>query len=257
MELENELDTKLLIRGKRQITLTAAGIMFQQRAREIVELYKKTKRDIVKHNGDVGGVVSIGCVETSASLLLPDVIEEFHARCPIVQYEIFTANGDGIREKIDGGYIDMGIMVEPVETAKYDSFPLPFTDTWGVLMRADDPLAVRESVTVEDIAPLPLLMTGRQIVSEEISRWFGESANRLHIVEYHNLITNTMLLIERGLGYSICVEGAYSIRPNSKLRFIPLSPVRKSGHVLAWKKNRIFGEAASLFLNFIREKYTV
>ncbi len=253
MDLENELGTELLIRGKRHITLTAAGALFQQRAQEIAALLEKTQRDIASRDGEIGGIVSVGCVETVASRLLPEVVEKFHVRYPMVRYEIYSANGDDIRDKIDSGHIDMGILVEPVETAKYESFALPYQDRWGVLMRREDPLAKRESLRVQEIAHLPLLMSHRSIVNDEIESWFGEGAGRLNILEYHNLITNSMLLIERGLGYAICVEGALSIRPNEKLAFVPLSPERKSGHVLAWKKNRIFGEAAALFLEYMKE----
>jgi hypothetical protein len=82
-------------------------------------------------------------------------------------------------------------------------------------------------------------------------------AKKLNVLGYHNLPTNTMLLIERGLCYSIIVEGAYSIRPNEKLRFVPLSPPRKAGHVMAWKKNRIFSQAVSLFLEYVKNNFVV
>jgi hypothetical protein len=82
-------------------------------------------------------------------------------------------------------------------------------------------------------------------------------ANKLNVLGYHNLPTNTMLLIERGLCYSITVQGACSIRPNAKLRFVPLSPERKAGHVMAWKKNRMFGQATSLFLEYVKKTYQV
>lgn len=43
MELEKELGTKLFIRGKRKITLTAEGEFLRRRAQEIVELSDKTQ----------------------------------------------------------------------------------------------------------------------------------------------------------------------------------------------------------------------
>jgi len=255
MDLENELGVELLIRGKRKVTLTSSGILFQQRALEIVALLEKTQRDIAEHNEMVAGVVAIGCVETSASLLLPDALEAFSSLHPMVRYEIYSGNGDDIRDKIDCGLLDIGILVEPVEIAKYEFIPLCFQDTWGVLMRKDDPLAKRESVRTQDIVGLPFFMSHRRIVTEEIESWFGKMAKKLNILGYHNLITNTMLLIERGLCYSITVQGANSIRPNKNLRFVPLSPARKAGHVMAWKKNRVFGQATSMFLEYAKNTF--
>jgi DNA-binding transcriptional LysR family regulator len=253
MELEDELGTELLLRGKRQVTLTSSGILFQQRAQEIVALFEKTARDIAENNNVVEGVVSIGCVETAASLLLPDALETFISLYPKVQYQIYTGDGDYIREKIDGGFVDVGILVEPVEIAKYEFISLPFKDTWGVLMRKEDPLSKKDSLRISDIIGLPFFLSHRRIVTDEIEGWFGKMANKLNILGYHNLLTNTTLLIERGLCYSITVQGAYSIRPNVNLRFVPLSPEHKAGHVMAWKKNRIFGQATSLFLEYVKK----
>lgn len=72
MELEQEMGIRLLIRGKRQITLTDAGILFQQRAEEIVSLLQKTTaRDIADQDDLLGGTVAVGCVESCASMLQP------------------------------------------------------------------------------------------------------------------------------------------------------------------------------------------
>lgn len=70
MDLEEELGTSLFTRGKRQITLTDSGLLFQQRAKEIVSLLEKTERDLAEQKDLVGGVVSIGCVESTVSRAL-------------------------------------------------------------------------------------------------------------------------------------------------------------------------------------------
>ena len=69
--LEPEKGTRPLVRGKRQITLTDAGILFQQRAEEIVSLLQKTARDIADQDDLLGGTVAVGCVESCASMLRP------------------------------------------------------------------------------------------------------------------------------------------------------------------------------------------
>jgi len=255
MDLEKELGTELLIRGKRHVILTDSGVLFQQRAQEIVALIEKTQRDLVEYNNSVEGMISIGCVETVASQLLPEAIETFHARYPLVQYEIYSANGDDIRNKIDNGHIDIGIMVEPIETAKYDFVRLNIFDRWGVLMRKDDSLAKEKSIRAKDIVDLPLFLSRRRVVTDEIERWLGEEINNLHVIGYHNLITNIMQLIKRGLGYSISVQGAHTIRPDEEICFVPFSPERKAGHVLAWRKNQIFNQATSLFLEYAKATF--
>lgn len=255
MDLEEEMGTSLFIRGKRQITLTQNGLLFQQRMKEIVALLDKTERDLSEQNNLVAGVVSIGCVETTASRMLPKILAEFNGKYPMVQYEIYSADGDDIRDKLDSGSIDMGVLLEPVEAAKYDYIRLPFIEEWGILMRKDDPLAKQDAVSVQDVLDLPLIVPRRRIVIDEIAGWLGAESDKLHILASHNLLTNVSLLVECGLGYAICVSGSYSIREMEHTCFVPFTPVRTTGHVLAWKKNRFFNSVTSLFIEYIKNAY--
>ena len=62
-ELEEELGTQLLIRGKRQVTLTEKGLLFRQRAEEILSLTEKTEQEIKTPDLFAGGDIYIGCAE--------------------------------------------------------------------------------------------------------------------------------------------------------------------------------------------------
>ncbi|MEK4057022.1 LysR family transcriptional regulator [Paenibacillus sp. FSL F4-0087] len=255
MDLEEELGTRLFIRGKRQITLTDSGLLFQQRVKEIISLLDKTERDLVEQKDLIGGVVSIGCVESTVSRALPELLEEFSNRHPRVQYELYSADGDDIREKLDRGNIDIGIFLEPIEAAKYEYIRLPYEEKWGILMRRDDPLAQKKSIGIEDILALPLIPPRRTIVQNEIASWLGVENDSLSIFASHNLLTNAMLLVERKLGYAICVSGSYTIRESSRTCFVPFEPERTTSHVLAWKKNKIFSSATAHFIQFIKDSY--
>lgn len=253
MELEEALDTTLFIRGKRQVTLTEAGVLLQQRAEEIVALMEKTRRDVTDHGDLLGGTVAIGCVETCVSRMLPKVLKDFSARYPLVKYELYSADGDDIREKLDRGDIDFGILVEPVEAAKYDFFRLPYEEIWGVAMRRDDPLAGKSGIGKEDLLELPLILPRREIVQDHVAGWFGVDRSQLNVFAGHNLFNNVALLVEAGLGYVVCVKGCVEISGGKNLTFVPLLPERTTGHMLAWKKNRIFHSAANRFREFVRE----
>ena len=67
MDLERELDTTLMLRGKNGLTLTDEGIFFRQRAEEIVELVDRLEQAFAEKNSDVSGVISIGATESVGS----------------------------------------------------------------------------------------------------------------------------------------------------------------------------------------------
>ena len=118
----------------------------------------------------------------------------FSTQYPKVKYELYSADGDDIRAKLDQGDLDFGILVEPVETAKYDFFRLPYRETWGVVMRRDDPLAQKRFIEKKDILTIPLILPRREIVQEHIAGWFGVERHQLNIFAGHNLLNNAALL---------------------------------------------------------------
>ncbi len=173
----------------------------------------------------------------------------------MVQYELYNADGDDIREKLDRGNIDLGILVEPVETAKYDFFRLPYEDLWGVLLRKDDPLADRQTVEVADLKDLPILLPRRSLVQDTLESWLGIDQQGLRVLGTQNLISNAYLLVKAGLGRAVTLQGACSIRNDDSTRFIPLSPVHTSGHVLAWRKNHVLPTAAAQFIAYLKDTF--
>lgn len=251
-QLEEELGTTLFMRGNKEITLTNDGVLFQQRANEIISLVSKTTQEFAQHTGSIGGTIAIGCVESIASHMLAKVLRDFSEQHPLVRYDLYSADGDDIREKLDKGLIDVGLLLEPIETTKYNYFRLPYFEKWGLVVRRDDPLAQRESIVLEEVKKLPLILPRRLIVKNEISSWLGIDEEQLHIFASHNLLTNASLLVEEKLGYAICVEGAHETRGSKNTCFIPFSPARTTGHVLAWRKTQIFNPATELFIQEIK-----
>lgn len=72
MELERELGKQLLIRGKKQITLTEEGVLLRKRAEEIIELLEKTEQELRSDSQELSGDLYLGggtpdCVLRAAS----------------------------------------------------------------------------------------------------------------------------------------------------------------------------------------------
>ena len=120
-DLEKELNTQLFIRGKRSIVLTESGQLLMQRAQELMNLVAKTERDLLESNGELLGTIAIGCVESEASRVLVRWMKTFRSVQPCVVFDLVSGNGDDLREKLDRGLMDMAILLEPIESAKYDS----------------------------------------------------------------------------------------------------------------------------------------
>lgn len=251
-ELEKELDTKLFIRGKNKITLTDSGMLLRRRAEELVELVDKTEREFLCKEKSLSGTISIGCGETLAVKVLSEIIAAFSKEYPEVCFELYTGAADYIKEKIDHGLLDVGLLLEPIEIEKYEYTRLKQTERWGIVFRSDHPLCEKDVVTVDDIKDIPLIFP-RRVGSQSVLRgWFGDEFDNLHIVATGNLVANSARLVLQGVGSVITIEGSIDMYENPELCFRPFQPELESTSVLVWKKYQPVGQAVSKFVEFLK-----
>jgi DNA-binding transcriptional LysR family regulator len=250
-DLEEELGTKLLIRGKKRISLTEDGMHLLQRTEEILTISDRTEQEFKDRKNLVGGTIAIGSIEALTSEVLSEMIRAFNNEYPQVRYHIFSGTGDDIKEKLDKGLLEIGILLEPINYEKYDFIRLPQKERWGILTKANSTLAYKDHVTPEDLIGVPLIMSSRTVVQNEFASWFGDDYTDLNIVATFTLISNIIKLIENGLGNAICIEGVYK-NGYKNLCFKPFYPELHSGCVIVWKKHAAMSQTTARFIQFIK-----
>lgn len=251
-QLEEEVGVKLFHRGARKITLTNEGILLRRRAEEILSLVDRTERELIEQEDLVEGRIVIGCGELAAVQILPEVIEAFHKKYPLVSYDIFTANADLVKEQMEKGLIDIGVLLEPIDMEKFDFIRMTGKERWVVLMRPDDPLAEKEVVSAKDLENQPLILPRRTNVQNELSNWLGDSFQSAKVLFTSNLSTNSALMVQRGLAYSIAIEGSVPFWNKEKITYRPLYPELIANSALAWKKQQPFTLAAEKFIEHLK-----
>lgn len=253
IELEDELGTALLIRGKRSVTLTDEGFLFKQQAEMIVELSDKLEHTFIDKKDVVCGTIRIGASEALGCRALAAYMKEFREKYPDVQFDLYNGMADNIKEMLERGLLDLGLVLEPIDTAKFEYVRLPQKETWGLLLRKDHKLAEKKTLTVEEIRQYPLIMPGRENAKEEVLHWMQCEESHLNIPAYYNLLSNAALLVEAGMGCAVCLDGALSIHADPDLCFRQILPEHTTRSVILWKKNHLFSQAASLFVQTIQE----
>lgn len=250
--LEEELGVKLMERGARKIVLTSEGALLRRRAEELVALADKTEQEFASQSETLEGRISIGSGEIAAVSALARCCEAFHEQYPRVTFDLLTANADVVKEQMDKGLLDVGLLLEPIDMDKYDYVRMAEREEWGVLMRPDDPLASRDSLTAADLSALPLILPRRLSVQSELANWFGRDYSRLNVRFTSNLSTNSSVMVRQGLGYSMVIRGSLPFCDESKIVFRPLSPALFATSVLAWRRQQPFSPAATKFIEFAK-----
>lgn len=255
MDLEKELGKKLLVRGNRRITLTEEGLLLRKRATEILDLVEKTEAELTAPDEVVSGDIYIGGGETDAMRLIAKIATDLQKSCPNIRYHLFSGNADDVTERLDKGLLDFGVLIEPADMRKFDYIRLPVTDTWGLLMPKDCPLAEHDFICPEDIRELPLITSRQTTVSNEFSGWLKGDYEKLNVVASYNLVYNASLMVEEGLGYALCLDKLVNTSGNSRLCFRPLKPKMEAHLDIVWKKYQIFSGAADRFLSRVQEAF--
>lgn len=248
VQLEQEVGTTLLVRGSRKIALTQEGILLRRRAEEILQLVDQTTAELIEQEDLVEGKIALGCGELAAVEVLASLFSSFHARYPRVHYDLFTANADLVKEQMDKGLLDLGLLLEPIDIQKYEFIRLKTPEEWGCLMHPNAPLAQQSQVTAADLADVPLILPRRMQVQNELANWFGDDYENLHVLFTSNLSTNGAVMVQQGLAYSLVIQGAVPFWDPHKITYRPLFPPLNATSVLAWKRQQPFSVATTKFL---------
>lgn len=246
--LEDEIGAKLFLRESRPLALTDEGLLLRRRAEEILELVEKAEAEVSRREGQVEGTVSVGCGELASVKLLTELIADFSRQYPRVGFDIYTANADQIKRRMDDGLTDIGLLLEPVDMERYEYIRMPVKERWAAVMPSGVPLARREHVTAKDLADIPVIMPSRQKIHDEVASWFGSYYDGLQVIGVSNLSTNAALMVRSGLGYALIIEGALPFLERSEVQMVPLYPELTATSVLAWKRGQPFPTAAGRFL---------
>ena len=249
MELEQELGKQLLIRGRRHITLTEEGILLRKRAEEILELVGRTEQEITAAEQQLSGSISIGGNPQPSLLQAAAALRQ---RYPGIRFQFYSSDATDVTERLEHGTLDFTTLLAPVDASRYESLLLPEHSYWGLLVRADSPLADKCSIHREDILRLPLILHRRAGLQKAIAQWAHTRPEKLEIAATYNVIYGSpAALVQSGLGNLLITRDLLGPELEPGMRFLPLDPPLETRYALVWKKNAVLTKAAEKFLSIL------
>lgn len=250
IDLENELGKQLLIRGKRKITLTEEGTLLRKRAEEVIELYDKMEKEMKADSHEMCGTIGIGGAPTYDIL---KIASQIRAKNPNIQFDFYMNEETEVMERLDHGTLEFAVVLEPVDTMKYNSLSLTESYHWGVIMPADCEFAANICVTPEQFHIMPIIMHKRAGLQHTISSWAGVEIEKLNIVATYNVMNgNPIKYVNSRLGYLLTTEELLPENLDNSVCFKPLNPALEIHFVLVWKRHAVFSRAAEYFLKELK-----
>ncbi len=169
--LEKELGTVLVDRRTMQPTPEGQAVI--ERARRIGTEIQAISDDILSMRDEVGGLVQIGCIGTTASWMVTPLLERLRASYPALHPVLVDASSKILTPHVLNGELDMAVVNAPVVNAGLETEPL-FDEERIVVAPPQHALAHRETITVGELAEHELMLTPagttfRDAVDEELT----------------------------------------------------------------------------------------
>jgi len=122
--LEKELNTTLLDRKSKTITLTDSGKIFYNYALELINIREQALHNISNHSNNIEGVIEITVSSIPEQFILPYIIKDFTKIHPKISFSVSTKNSKEIADDILEGRNSYGIVGTKFssQVLKYISF---------------------------------------------------------------------------------------------------------------------------------------
>lgn len=100
-QLEQEIGVQLLVRDKRQSSLSVDGKLFLEYAERIVDLSEEARTFSIRD--EPKGPFHLGALDSTAAVRIPPLLAAFHMQYPAVELELHaSSSGDLLKKVLDG-----------------------------------------------------------------------------------------------------------------------------------------------------------
>lgn len=243
-DLEEELQTKLLVRTNRSTSLSTEGLRFREYAYRIVQLADETLDLYQNKEQNLSGTVRICLSGSPASRHIVRAVSSLMRKHPDVRIELISADPENAVKCLDSGTADFALLTEPYPKDPYHTVSLCTDEPLGILMRSDDPLAENDSISHTQLKQMKLFVFHR-FIDPRFTKKLNVSRRELHTIGTYTMVHDAVPLVTEGTAYLLCTGPDTDYKDTV---FRPLSPSVSYETVLAYRKHHVLSPQAEAFL---------
>lgn len=212
LRLEDEVGFKLFRRTARGVTLTEAGRVFQEHARQILHDSEQALADVRQLKVTASGQVVLAVPHTVCKLIGLELVETLAHDAPDIQLRLMEAFGSTIRSGLEAGTIDLAILHDRTSQRNMTARRLVSEEVYlvGPPGRFGASLAEATVVSAAELDNFPLITPGDQhdhrfFLDREAAR-IGFGYRLAMEIEAVGLVLE---LVSRGRGYTFLPLAAF------------------------------------------------
>lgn len=177
--LEDELNTTILVRTSKSVSLTKAGQLLLIHAQKILNEKEQIHFMFDHYNGDISGELEIASSSIPSQYYLPKVIKEFSELHPNMKFKVEKLDSAGVHRKLEYSEIDFGI-VGTLSNHDYFEYEKILSDEIVLCTDMNNPI---DRLSLDDLKKIPL------IIREDGS---GTRKQLLSALNDHNININNL-----------------------------------------------------------------
>jgi DNA-binding transcriptional LysR family regulator len=228
-QLESAFGLQLFVRRHAQgLSLTEGGRHFVATAREVLRVANQLADSAAVITGVVAGPLSVGCLQTFAQVLLPQLRRGFADRFPDAEFRQHEGDQAELFDGLRSARLDVALTYDLEIPPDLAFQPLVSLAPYALLPVNHD-LANRRVVTPADLAPYPMVLLDLPYSAAYFLSFFTNAGLNAVIAERTRDMGVMRAMVANGFGYSIANIrlGSDRAADGRKLVYVPLKgPIR-------------------------------
>lgn len=258
--LEKELNSRLIIRTTKQMTITERGRQLYDCARQMLHMRDQLVEEFA---GNKWKIIELSASTIPSSYLLPELLGSFSRQAADIHFHIWQSDSHDAIQRVIANTVDFGLVGTVVqdETCVY----LPFCQDSLVLATpvTEQYLSLQASgqATFDDFRDASFILREQGSGTKKEMDVFLEKHRinpaSLNVIACMNDLESIKKSIVSGLGVSIV--SARSVRDLEKTKQILLFPLEESAFnrtfYIVYNRHRILKPYVKRFLKFVQHYY--
>jgi DNA-binding transcriptional LysR family regulator len=151
--LEDSLGVPLLLRERRGVKLTPAGLALLHHARLMLQQMERLQGDLGEYGAGLRGHVRMLCNTAAMSEYLPEILAGFLMEHPGISIDLEEQPSDVIVDAVRSGLCDPGMVSDAADPKGLQTFAFR-RDPLSLIVPKGHPAAARTSISFEEVIDL-------------------------------------------------------------------------------------------------------